>query len=578
MRLGRALARTGSGSGALTHPPGFPYHRGGQLNLRNQNRSLPVLALILILALAAGLRLRHIRADPPPLLVHLTNSAGIYFDEAMYCHNARNKLLFDTWMTDDWNPVLYNGILTGVYYAAFKLFGLSIVTMKTVNIVFGLLGVLFLYLAVRRSLSSSYALGFAFLFAVDYYWTMYNRVGLLENFSTLFFIISYYLAVRAKDKPLPMIFFGVCVALAVLSKYLFFYFFFAALAAVAYRARQDRRWRDVGHFLAGTMAVLSVWFFAVFIPLASSFRKIGSGWLDLSWPESVGQFFFNIYRNNMHRYMSLVPLLFIVALLFSASVVVRLWKRNPAPDLPELFVVLWMTGTFLQMAILNYQPLRYYLNIVPALFFAVSLAIKRRPWMRAHALPVLLVFLIMAPLFHRFWIGLVKYPSALFAFNFMGVRFLVYAAILAALWMWLKSGPRFDRAATVFIFGVLALSSLTIYYARFYQKPLYQLQAMSSSIRMLPPGSVIMGNEAPRLALETDFRLFPSFEGWFNDHDPFGEQRPTHLLTLDKYWGGEIRWIKRRFPDVVSRLKLLRQFPLWDTTVSLYKVNYTETD
>ena len=45
------------------------------------------------------------------------------------------------------------------------------------------------------------------------------------------------------------------------------------------------------------------------------------------------------------------------------------------------------------MAILNYQPLRYYLNIVPALFFAVSLAIEKRDWMRARALPVFLVFL-----------------------------------------------------------------------------------------------------------------------------------------------------------------------------------------
>ncbi len=544
--------------------------------MHQRRRHLLLLGLLLLITLAAALRLQRIQADPPPLLVHLTNSAGIYFDEAMYCHNARNKLLFDTWMTDDWNPVLYNGILTGIYYVAFKLFGLSIVTMKAVNIVFGLLGIVFVYLAVRRTLTPSYALGLALLFAVDYYWTMYNRVGLLENFSTLFFIISYYFAIKAKEKPLDMAVFGGSVALAVLSKYLFFYFFFAALLAVAYHAWLNKKGRDLLRFLAGATTVLLVWFMAVFLPLASSFRKIGSGWLDLSWPESVGQFFFNIYRNNMHRYMSLIPLLFIVGLLFSASVLIRLVKRNPPPDLPELFVVLWLAGTFLQMAILNYQPLRYYLNIVPALFFAASWTIRDRPWMRARALPIGLIFLALAPLFYRFWIGLVKYPSALFAFNYLGVRFLIYAAILAALWMWLGSSPRFDRIAMAFVFGVLILSSLTVYYAQFYKKPAYQLQAISNSIRLLPPGSVIMGNEAPRLALETDFRLFPAFEGWFNDRDPFREQRPTHLLTLDKYWGGEIRWIKRRFPEVAARLKLLRQFPLWDTTVSLYKVNYPE--
>lgn len=549
--------------------------RGKIANLKDQYRRFwPLVILLLILALAAGLRLQHLKADPPPLLVHLTNSAGIYFDEAMYCHNARNKVLFDTWMTDDWNPVLYNAVLTGIYYAGFKVFGLSIVTMKVVNVLFGLLGITFLYLAIRRYLSASYALGFASLFAVDFYWTMYNRIGLLENFSTLFFILSFYFVVRTKDRPWAMAVVGVCAAMAALSKYLFLYFIITAFLAVLYAAGREKKWSQLLRFLAGLLAVLAVWFFAVFLPLAASFRKIGSGWMDLSWPETIGQLFFNIYRNNMHRYMSLIPLVFIVGLLFSAMVLVRLWKKNPPPDLREIFIVLWLAGTFFQMAILNYQPLRYYLNVVPALFFAVSLAVEKRDWMRTHALPIFLVFLALAPLFYRFWIGLVKYPSALFAFNTTFVRFLVYSAILAALWMWLKSSPGFDRFARVFIFAVLALSSLTVYCNQFYRKPVYQIQAISSTLQQLPPDSVIMGNEAPRLALETRLRLFPAFEGWFNDRDPFRKQRPTHLLTLDKYWGGEIRWIKRRFPDIVARLKLVRKFPLWDTTVSLYKVNY----
>jgi len=544
-------------------------------NLKDRyRRFLPPLALLIILALAAGLRLQHIKADPPPLLVHLTNSAGIYFDEAMYCHNARNKVLFDTWMTDDWNPVLYNAVLTGIYYAGFKAFGLSIAAMKVVNIVFGLLGIVFLYLAIRRYLSAFYALGFAFLFAVDFYWTMYNRIGLLENFSTLFFILSFYFIVRAKDRPRAIAWAGVCSAMAALSKYLFLYFILTSFLAVLYSAWRDKHWPRLSRFLAGVLAVLAIWFFAVFLPLAASFRKIGSGWMDLSWPESVGKIFFNIYRNNMHRYMSLIPVLFIVGLLFAAMIIIRLWKKNPPPDLREMFIVLWLAGTFFQMAILNYQPLRYYLNIVPALFFAVSLAIEKRDWMRARALPVFLVFLALAPLFFRFWIGLVKYPSALFAFNTTAVRLLVYSAILAVLWMWLKSKPGFDRWARVYILIVLALSSLTVYYNKFYKKPVYQLQAISRTLQQLPEDSVIMGNEAPRLALETRLKLFPAFEGWFNDKDPFRELRPTHLLTLDKYWGGEIRWIKRYFPDIVARLKLVRKFPLWDTTVSLYKVNY----
>lgn len=543
--------------------------------MKNKRRlPLSIIILLIILALAAVLRLQHIKADPPPLLVHLTDSAGIYFDEAMYCHNARNKILFGSWVMDDWNPILYNAILTGIYFVGFKLFGISIVTVKIINILFGLLGITFLYLAIRRYLSESYALAIAALFAIDYYWTMYNRTGLLENFSILFFIFSYYFLVRAKEKPWNMALVGIFVTLAALSKYLFIYFFLTASAAVICHALWERKRRLIVKFLAGCIAVLTIWFFSIYLPFSSGFRKIGRGWADLSWPENLGKVFFNIYRNNLPRYMSLIPLLFIVGLFFSAMVLAKLWKKNPRPDILEIFVFLWIGGTFFEMAILNYQPLRYYLPLVPGLFLALSLVIKNRDWLREHKREILWVFLPLAALFYRFWIGLVKWPSAFLAFNYPVVTILLYPAILLVFLMWLKKNRGLEIAAGLYILCTLALSSLLIYYAQFYRQPEYKLESASTRLRSLPLGSVLMGNEAPRLALETKFKFFVAFEGWFNDEDPFRRLRPTHLLVLDKFWGGELVWIKNRFPEIAAKLTLYRRFPIWDTTISLYKVNY----
>ena len=532
--------------------------------------------LLFILTLAAALRLQHLKADPPPLLVHLSRSAGIYFDEAMYCHNARNKILFDTWMLDDWNPILYNAVLTGIYYVGFKIFGTSIVTVKVTNILFGLLGIVFVYLAIRRYLSESYALGLSFLFSLDFYWTMYNRIGLLENFSTLFFIITFYFLVKSREKRGCMTLVGVSVAMAVLSKYLFFYFFPAALLAILYHSWSEKRWRPIAHFLVGFFSVLLVWFLSIYLPLSSAFRKIGSGWMDLSWPENIGIFFFNLYRNNLSRYMSLIPFFFIAGLLFSAMVIVRLWKKNPPPDVLEVFVFLWLAGTFFQMAILNYQPLRYYLVMVPGLFFALSLAVKNRDWLRAKAKPVAWVSIFLGALFYKFWTGLVKPPSAFFAFNHLALRIFLYLTLALIFVLWVRKTRRPERAACLYILVSLALASLFVYYSQFYKKPTYQVESAARRLRLLPSGSVIMGNEAPRLALETQFRFFVSFPGWFNDKDPFNQYRPTHLLVLDKFWGGELAWIQRRFPDIAANLRLHRRFPVWDTTVSLYKVNYPD--
>lgn len=532
--------------------------------------------LLVILALGALLRLQHIRADPPRLLLDLSRSAGIYFDEAMYCHNARNKILFGAWMLDDWNPILYNAFLTGIYYLGFKLFGLTIVTVKVTNILFGLLGILFLYASLRRLVAESSALGLTLLFSLDFYWAMYNRIGLLENFSTLFFILSFYFLVKSKERPRFLILLGVSVAMAAFSKYLFFYFFLTSLIAILYYSREEKRWRPTLYFLAGFFSVVIAWVFTIYLPLSSSFRKIGSGWMELSWPETLGKVFFNLYRNNLSRYMSLVPLFFIAGLVFSAMVMVKLWKKNPRPDVLEIFVLLWMVGTFFQMAILNYQPLRYYLVMVPALFLALALTLKNQDWLRQKAKPVLIVSFVLGALFYKFWIGLVRPPSAFFAFNHIAFRIFIYLALAGIFIVWFGNNPRWKKPVSLYILVSIALASLFVFYFQFHKDPSYQLESAARRLRLLPEGSILMGNEAPRLALETKFRFFVAFEGWFNDEDPFGRFRPTHLLVLDKFWGGELAWIQRRFPEIATRLKLSRRFPVWDTTVSLYKVNYPD--
>src|SRR4030042_6158635 len=125
------------------------------------------LGLALILVIAGALRLQNIRADPPLLLPSISGSAGIYFDEGIYCTNARKKILLGRWITDEWNPIVYNAPLTLIYYLGFKLFGLSIVTVKVINILFGLLGILLFHTGLRSYLTSGQALALASLFALD---------------------------------------------------------------------------------------------------------------------------------------------------------------------------------------------------------------------------------------------------------------------------------------------------------------------------------------------------------------------------------------------------------------------------
>jgi hypothetical protein len=114
--------------------------------------------------------------------------------------------------------------------------------------------------------------------------------------------------------------------------------------------------------------------------------------------------------------------------------------------------------------------------------------------------------------------------------------------------------------------------SLYLYDTQFYRKPTYNLEDASRFMETLPAGSAVMGQEAPRLAMGTRFKTILAYDNWFNDKDPFKRFAPTHLLVFDKFNNAERDWIRRRFPQVVASLRLIRRFRVWDSTISLYQV------
>jgi 4-amino-4-deoxy-L-arabinose transferase-like glycosyltransferase len=372
------------------------------------------LGLALILVIAGALRLQHIRADPPLLLPSISGSAGIYFDEGIYCHNARNKILFGRWITDEWNPIVYNAPLTLIYYLGFKLFGLSIVTVKAINILFGLLGILLFHAGLRSYLTSGQALALASLFALDYYGVMYNRLGLLENFSCFCFLLGFCLFARSRGRHTMAFLLGLTVTMAALSKYLFVYFLIAALLAVMDQARRRSDFKFLLSFLAGGLTIGLPWFFGIYLPFRSSFAKIGSGWGMLSLPHSLSQAWNNLVHNPLARYLPLLPVVAFLLILFIGLMLLRLLRPKAwGVNEPYLFIFLWIAGAALSMGLLNYRPLRYYLPLMPALYLAISALLKNRDTIAAERRPFWALTLIPALFFLPFFRNLaLSFPRA----------------------------------------------------------------------------------------------------------------------------------------------------------------------
>jgi 4-amino-4-deoxy-L-arabinose transferase-like glycosyltransferase len=529
--------------------------------------------LALVLVAAALLRCQHIKADPPLILPQVSGSAGIYFDEGIYCHNARNRILFGRWVTDEWNPLVYNAPLTLIYFLCFKLFGISIVTVKAVNILFGLLGILLFHAGLRRYLAGAPALGLTALFACDFYWLMYNRIGLLENFSTLCFLLGFYLFLRSEEKRWPVYFLGLTAAVAALSKYLFAYFLLATLLAVAYRAWQRSDRRQLLLFLAGALTAIGPWFVAIYLPFRSTFSKIGGGWGMLSLPRSFEQAAGNLLRQPLPRYLQLMPLAGVLLVLFAGWALLKIvrWRRGGRPGGLDVFIALWIAGAVLSLGLLNYRPLRYYLPLLPALYLAVSLLLRDRDWLRSEARAFWPLAAVPALLAFPFFQALAAGRSAFQVFPlFLRLAVLLSLAAIAVFFLarrpgWIKAG-----AATAFV--VMLAGSLFLYHSQFYRRPSYRLEAASRYMATLPAGSVVMGQEAPRLTLNTRFQAILAYENWFNDRDPFRRYAPDFLLVLDRFGDAEMGWIRRRFPEVAAGLRKMRSFPVWDTTMSLYRI------
>ena len=105
-------------------------------------------AALLILLLALAARTVHLTADPPK---DLCWSLGVFFDEGVYNHNARNQLLFGEWRLDEWNDFYYSAVSTWVKYEVMRVIGVGRAQIRLISIAYSMLSLLFLYLAAKST-------------------------------------------------------------------------------------------------------------------------------------------------------------------------------------------------------------------------------------------------------------------------------------------------------------------------------------------------------------------------------------------------------------------------------------------
>ena len=543
-----------------------------------------VALMLAIVLLGLAVRVVFPTADPP----WRTTVGVVWHDEGAWTHNARNRALFGTWITDDWNPLYIAPVFTGLEWVAFELLGVGLWQARSVSMLAGALSVLLLGLALRRMAGNAAGLVAAGLLATNYVWVMYSRAALMEPTMVAFLVASFYASVRAERQPA----WGFAAAALALLAYFTkasAVFYVAALGLVSVttmiewwatrrlgespwssRPVRAAAWTLAGLFACGLIAL------AVFVL---------PNWLEYrfyNWQMSVTRKPAYTMKALVDR-VSWFPVVHDIFTRMWFSVVVGavyaigLATRVRRASAPERLLLGWLVLGTLELVARDVGNERYLVYLIPAFVAATALALgrdgrvlpegvataARRPWL---ALPVVLAvaYLVAGSLVRLVFLYEIG----------PGVRWSALVAVLLTVGVY-ASWPRPARLLSGRPLGTTAALALTALvmagdlaqFAQFAAGCTFKnYRAMRLVAERIPPDTLVHGKLANGLALES--RIRPVFVGnhFGNYQDRFRRDDARYILTYVSPRVGYEGRIILEVLDAYPRKRLLWTVPVAETT------------
>jgi len=548
-----------------------------------------IIAVIFIAILA--LRLIHLDADSP---LNLSWSGGFFGDEMALAHNARNKVLFGEWISDEWNPFIYSPLLTLFEYAFFSVLGVGLVPLRLVNIFLLFLGFWLLLLTLRRERDWPTALLAVGLLGFNYIFLMYNRIGLNDTFLVFPMLLTLYFWHRGLEKPPYFILAGVSAFICYTTKATALYFTLAAALSIVWAILQKvqeagglkKGLRSLGFFLSGLGLSSFAWYGFFFLPNQGRFDAAVQDWVGLAMPENLGKFWSNVTSPLLLKYFSLSPVELLVGLSFIPWLLITFFKDWKKIKPLEVFLSLWLLGGYLAINGLNYRPLRYYVPLLPPLIILTALLFSKI-WNWPDSGKFNLKPILTKGWLFILWILFVSRYSLGYKKLVMGTLALLGLVSIFILVLWTKprllgqamSGSDRDRRIRLFlrsaVAGLIGFSLIIqgAQYYRWVRSPAYTVRNTSRELGRLSGEALIAGLWAPLATIENRHRSLYLGKNWFNDHKTFTRYPVTHLFLWDGNNQEELRFLMERYPTIMERAVLIKIYNINRFPVRFYKIN-----
>ncbi len=592
-----------------------------------QKRKIYLAGMVLILLLAAGLRLYALAADPP---VHLSLSQGLNTDGPTTIMAGRNKVLFGAWEPFGGpNRVYYLfPAMSWLGWGVFGLLGVGFWQANFISVLMGLLSVGLLAAFARREFGPRVALLTALFMATDYAYLMYNRVPMVYTTAACGMALVLYCWSRGRRGH------GGWFLLAGLGAG--FNVLFVKLVGVAVIPAVGlgllllawRRWRGgqagvsspVVLFGLGAAVAVGLWWLLIYLPETQfisnhytaivptrTFNPVYGLVENIRFAvQSLLQF--GIYSGFFVRLLPLVGLAYGYLFLRAGQ-----WLAGDRRDWPlgEWVALGFLAGTALMLLASSHRPTRYLILLVPPMSLAAGLALEA--WLQADRLALprrfgrLYPLLIQAGLTYGVYqllaagvklynvaelgTGLGDYRaigSVRTSYVLLGLALL--PGIGGTFWLlWrvmearrpdvrLPSPARRRRLALLAVVVVVGYS--LVQYGAWAVAPRFSLLEASRQVgRELGPETVLGGAYAPTLALENEFPAI-LFYG-INGRSPVVRRAVqqvglTHLaVESDSAWiPGPFNddWMGQYFPEMMERAVPVQSFELRGYRVIVYRL------
>ncbi|PIE36105.1 hypothetical protein CSA56_01445 [candidate division KSB3 bacterium] len=569
--------------------------------------------LLLLFLVFLLTRVVHLTADPPQ---DLSWSLGLFFDEGVYNHNARNQILFGEWKLDEWNDYYYSAISTWIKYYVLGLIGVGRSQIRLISIAYSMLSLLFVYLAAKESYGKKTGLIALLLFGTNYVSTMYSRVGMQDTQTLTVFIIAFYfwqagmrrLNEHGKLWSVYMFLAGVTVFISYTYKNLFLYLlpvpfvalFVSFLIHVRHPQRRIQIFKAFAALLLGTVSAFSLWYLTFYRPNQDIISQFGSFFTKQQmFPTTKLSKVLEIMQGNpLFAYLSHTPVVLFGAFFTLLALYVILFseKRSALHD-SDLYVMTWFWAVFLFTTIIAYRPMRYFLPILPPLCLLTARGLGRlnRPECLRPPRHLSVFFFPVAGLWLTivFGFGLLPLRSrgihSAPANTFISpTRFDTIGGLLASflclcvLWKFFTKKKWKIPVLPQRFFSVLALVlvlSSVICDGRWYYRWLRTLRfdvADTGRDLMTFIGDTpayIGGMNAPGVAYDTPYKVLFSWDQFVNYREnPIEKYRLTHLFLGDGAGSDERRYYYRKYPRNMYRATPLRQYTIKNTVYTLFSL------